>query len=100
MEIYRSEGGLRPVADQDISPCSTLDEIINRVQSATSHALTIFERLSDVGDRAFGAEPGCKENNVSEVSESAVGRVHVALSQLENILVRLEFAENRIHRIA
>lgn len=79
-----------------------LDEFASRVRNATAHAELILDRLSGVGDRAFGTqpevEPACEKAGISQ--EGAVDRVFCALFDLDRTLAALEHAENRIHGLA
>lgn len=79
-----------------------LDEFTSRVRNATAHASLILDRLSGVGDRAFGPQPeaGSTAEKASISQEGAVDRVFCALGDLDAVLAWLEHAENRIHGLA
>ena len=79
-----------------------LDEFASRVRNATAYASLILDRLSGVGDRAFGPqlEVGSAGEKVGISQDGAVDRVFCALADLDATLARLEHAENRIHGLA
>lgn len=80
-----------------------LDEFTNRIRSATAHASLILDRVTSLGDRAFGVqlETGTASDEAVGISrEGAVDRVFCALCDLDRTLAALEHAENRIHGLA
>lgn len=79
-----------------------LDEFASRIHGATAHAALILDRLSGVGDRAFGTQPEASSTGEKAgiSQEGAVDRVFCALSDLDRTLAALEHAENRVHGLA
>lgn len=89
---------LQPVrADERI-----LDEFERRIRSSISHAYTTLDQLTQLGDRAFGEEPenGSTGDKIEVSPQGAVDRVFYALTDLDNMLCRLEHAGNRLHELA
>lgn len=79
-----------------------LDEIVNHINNSAVHASLVLDRLSSLGNRAFGSQPDVGEaaDKVGISQEGAVGRVFLALGNLDRILAALEHAENRVHGLA
>lgn len=80
-----------------------LDEFTNRVRAATAHASLILDRVTSLGDRAFGVRPEtvtASDEAVAISREGAVDRAFLALTDLDAVLSRLEHAENRVHGLA
>lgn len=93
---------LRSTADRPPEPVAMLDEFTNRVRAATAHASLILDRVTSLGDRAFGVQPEAGEasDKAGISQEGAVDRVFLALADLDAVLARLEHAENRIDGLA
>ena len=93
---------LRSTAQDVPEQMPMLDEIANRINQACNHAALILDRLSSLGDRAFGSQPEAGEaaDKVGISQEGAVDRVFLALGNLDRILCALEHAENRVHGLA
>lgn len=82
---------------------SSLDEITNRIRNANTQASIVLERLSHLGDQAFGVlpEPVSTSEKVDMIScGGAVDRIFNALGELDHLLSQLETAENRVHGLA
>lgn len=92
----------RSTADRPPEPVAMLDEFTNRVRAATAHASLVLDRLSTLGNRAFGTQPeaagGSEAVGISR--EGAVDRAFLALNDLDAVLSRLEGAEDRVHGLA
>lgn len=80
-----------------------LDEIANRINNSAVHASLVLDRLSSLGNRAFGPQPEAGEASDEKAGicqDGAVDRVFLALGNLDRILCALEHAENRVHGLA
>ena len=93
---------LRSTAQDVTEQVPMLDEIANRINQASNHASLILDRVTSLGDRAFGSQPEAGEaaDKVGISQEGAVDRVFCALNNLDRTLSALEYAENRVHGLA
>lgn len=93
---------LRSTAQEVPEQVPMLDEIANRINNSAVHASLVLDRLSSLGNRAFGSQPEAGEasDKVGISQEGAVDRVFLALGNLDRILCALEHAENRVHGLA
>ena len=93
---------LRSTAQDVPEQVPMLDEIANRINQASNHASLILDRVTSLGDRAFGSQPeaGSTAEKAGISQEGAVDRVFLALAELDRILCALEHAENRVHGLA
>lgn len=79
-----------------------LDEFERRIRISISYGYTTLDQLTQLGDRAFGKEPetGSTDDKLPVSPQGAVDRVLCALTDLDNMLCRLEHAGNRLHELA
>lgn len=93
-------GGKIAPAEVGKGPPSTLDEIADHILNAASRVGTVLNRISRLGDRAYGTQPECNEADERREPSCAVERVFTCLDDLQSVLTRLESAQSRIDGIA
>jgi hypothetical protein len=102
MDVAREAGLLGEAANQQ-RPASLLDEIVNRIHTATMRTSMLIDQVASLGERTFGPEMEVAteaQDKVKVCREGAVDRVFIGLGELDNFLSRLEAAQSRVNGIA
>jgi hypothetical protein len=102
IDVAREAGLLGEAANQQ-RPASLLDEIVNRIHTATMRTSMLIDQVASLGERTFGPEMEVAteaQDKVKVCREGAVDRVFIGLGELDNFLSRLEAAQSRVNGIA
>jgi hypothetical protein len=90
------------INDEKTEPCTSFEEIINRIQSATDRIHQRAGELENIGNRVMGMLPeqdagkgGCEAREPNGTLEHAF----MALNGLDNAIARLEAAALRLERV-